>query len=57
MPDGTKFYIITEWDRSLTTVLLPEDYCGSAVPHFGCFWSKAFTQAMAFGTPCWIIES
>lgn len=23
---GTKFYIITEWDRSLTTVLLPEDY-------------------------------
>ncbi|MBI3818871.1 MAG: hypothetical protein HY286_09300 [Planctomycetes bacterium] len=24
--DGTKFWIITEWDRSLTTVLLPEDY-------------------------------
>lgn len=24
--DGTKFYIITEWDRSLTTILLPEDY-------------------------------
>ena len=24
--DGTKFYIITEWDRSATTVLLPEDY-------------------------------
>jgi hypothetical protein len=24
--NGTKFYIITEWDRSLTTVLLPEDY-------------------------------
>jgi hypothetical protein len=22
----TKFYIVTEWDRSLTTVLLPEDY-------------------------------
>ena len=21
-----KFYIITEWDRSLTTILLPEDY-------------------------------
>ena len=21
-----KFYVITEWDRSLTTVLLPEDY-------------------------------
>ena len=24
--NGMKFYIITEWDRSLTTVLLPEDY-------------------------------
>ncbi len=24
--DGTKFYIITEADRSATTVLLPEDY-------------------------------
>lgn len=24
--DGTKFYVITEWDRSTTTVLLPEDY-------------------------------
>ena len=24
--DGTRFWIITEWDRSLTTVLLPEDY-------------------------------
>lgn len=24
--DGTKFWIITEWDRSLSTVLLPEDY-------------------------------
>lgn len=24
--NGTKFYIITEWDRSATTVLLPEDY-------------------------------
>ena len=23
---GQKFYIITEWDRSITTVLLPEDY-------------------------------
>lgn len=21
-----KFYIITEWDRSVTTILLPEDY-------------------------------
>jgi hypothetical protein len=25
-PDGVKFWIITEWDRSLTTILLPEDY-------------------------------
>lgn len=24
--DGSKFWIITEWDRSLTTILLPEDY-------------------------------
>lgn len=24
--NGTKFWIITEWDRSITTVLLPEDY-------------------------------
>lgn len=24
--DGTSFYVITEWDRSLTTVLLPEEY-------------------------------
>jgi hypothetical protein len=24
--DGTKFWIITEWDRSITTVMLPEDY-------------------------------
>ncbi|MGE4180353.1 MAG: plasmid related protein [Limisphaerales bacterium] len=23
---GIRFWIITEWDRSLTTVLLPEDY-------------------------------
>ena len=23
---GIKFWIITEWDRSATTVLLPEDY-------------------------------
>jgi hypothetical protein len=23
---GTKFYIITEWDRSATTILLPEEY-------------------------------
>ena len=25
-PDGTKFWIITEADRSATTVLLPEEY-------------------------------
>jgi hypothetical protein len=24
--DGTKFWVITEWDRSATTILLPEDY-------------------------------
>ena len=24
--DGASFYVITEWDRSLTTVLLPEEY-------------------------------
>ena len=24
--NGTKFYVITEWDRSVTTVLLPEEY-------------------------------
>lgn len=24
--DGTKFWIITEWDRSATTALLPDDY-------------------------------
>ena len=23
---GQKFYVITEWDRSLTTILLPSDY-------------------------------
>lgn len=23
---GTKFWIITEWDRSVTTILLPEEY-------------------------------
>ena len=23
---ATKFWVITEWNRSLTTVLLPEDY-------------------------------
>lgn len=25
-PKGTRFWIITEWDRSVTTVLLPEEY-------------------------------
>jgi hypothetical protein len=24
--DGTEIYVITEWDRSVTTVLLPEEY-------------------------------
>ena len=23
---GTKIYVITEWDRSVTTILLPEEY-------------------------------
>ena len=23
---GVKFYVITEWDRSYTTILLPEEY-------------------------------
>ena len=23
---GTRFWIITEWDRSVTTILLPDDY-------------------------------
>lgn len=26
LPTGTKVWIITEWDRSATTMLLPEDY-------------------------------
>lgn len=25
-PSGGKLWVITEWDRSVTTVLLPEDY-------------------------------
>ena len=25
-PDGTKIWIITEWDRSVTTILLPDEY-------------------------------
>ncbi|WP_461241610.1 hypothetical protein [Ralstonia sp. SA306] len=24
--NGQKMYVVTEWDRSVTTVLLPEDY-------------------------------
>lgn len=24
--EGAKFYVITEWDRSYTTILLPEEY-------------------------------
>lgn len=26
LKDGTKIYIITEWDRSVTTVMLASDY-------------------------------
>jgi len=26
LPDGTRLWIITEWDRSVTTFLLPEEY-------------------------------
>jgi hypothetical protein len=26
LKDGTKIWIITEWDRSVTTILLPEEY-------------------------------
>lgn len=26
MKEGEKFWVITEWDRSVTTILLPEDY-------------------------------
>ena len=25
-PDGEKVWVITEWDRSVTTILLPSDY-------------------------------
>lgn len=25
-PEKVRFYVITEWDRSVTTVLLPEEY-------------------------------
>lgn len=26
LADGTKIYVITEWDRSVTTLLLPSEY-------------------------------
>lgn len=26
LPDGKRIWIITEWDRSATTLLFPEDY-------------------------------
>ncbi len=26
LKDGTKIWIITEWDRSVTTILLPDEY-------------------------------
>ncbi|MGD7197275.1 hypothetical protein ACQCQP_16010 [Ralstonia pseudosolanacearum] len=26
LPDQTRILVITEWDRSITTILLPEDY-------------------------------
>lgn len=26
LPDGQKVWIITEWDRSITTLLLPSEY-------------------------------
>ncbi len=26
LPDGKRIWIITEWDRSTTTLLFPEDY-------------------------------
>jgi len=26
LKDGTKIWIITEWDRSVTTLLLPDEY-------------------------------
>jgi len=25
-PEGDRLYVITEWDRSMTTLLLPEEY-------------------------------
>ena len=29
--NGEKYYIITEWDRSVTTVLKPDEYLGVCV--------------------------
>ena len=26
LPNGVKLWVITEWDRSVTTVLLPDEY-------------------------------
>jgi hypothetical protein len=26
MPDGEKLWVITEWDRETTTILLPDEY-------------------------------
>lgn len=26
LPDNTKIWVITEWDRSYTTILLPDEY-------------------------------
>ena len=26
LPDGVKLWLITEWDRSVTTILLPSEY-------------------------------
>ncbi|MBT1536039.1 hypothetical protein B7R78_0002405 [Ralstonia solanacearum] len=26
LPNGRKVWVLTEWDRSVTTILLPEDY-------------------------------
>lgn len=26
LPSGDKLWVITEWDRSMTTILLPKDY-------------------------------
>ena len=33
---GTAFWIITEWDRSVTTILLPSDYEQASGPALPC---------------------